>query len=129
MPLDRIDENRSLNSRSGSRSRLVHGNAMNPLNTSMASKADLSIISQSNRLEESVKNPNRPPTVIKDLTKFLVDEHFKKTGVYAKTHGVLFNFWKDYVSEHYRISKKIETEKYELYEKSCIVSHHASVIH
>jgi hypothetical protein len=64
MPLDRIDENRTLNSRSGSRSRLVHGNTMNPLNTSMASKADLSIISQSNRLEESVKNPNRPPIVV-----------------------------------------------------------------
>jgi hypothetical protein len=126
LPLGRIDENATMNSRSGSRSRLLQGiGGINPLNTSMASKGDLSVISQSNRLEESVKAPGRPPELIEDLIDFLIDESYRKYGVYPKVTELeagkssLFKFWKDFISVHYRITNRNKEEK-SFYDKSII---------
>jgi hypothetical protein len=54
----------------------------------------------SNKLDESVKAPGRPPQRVKGLTQYLVDLHYKKYGVYTKTG--LFEFWKEHVSVIYR---------------------------
>lgn len=61
----------------------------------------------SNRLEDSVKAPGRPPMRIDGLTQFLVDEHYKSIGVFTKSDKELFKFWKDYVSSVYRHQRRM----------------------
>jgi hypothetical protein len=60
----------------------------------------------SNKLDESVRAPGRPPQRIKGLTQYLVDLHYKKTGVYTKAR--LFEFWKEHVSVIYRKIKNTQ---------------------
>lgn len=57
---------------------------------------------KSNKLEDSVKDPQRVAMRIEGLTRFLEEEHRKRIGVYTKNPRELFNFWKDYVSSVYR---------------------------
>jgi hypothetical protein len=60
----------------------------------------------SNKLEDSVKAPNRPPTKIEGLTQFLVENHNKWYGVMSKDYAQLFRFWKEFVSIAYRERKR-----------------------
>ena len=61
----------------------------------------------SNRLEDSVKAPGRPPQRIPGLMQFLIDQHYKKLGVFTKCDKELFKFWKEYVSAVYRHQRKM----------------------
>jgi hypothetical protein len=74
--MERIDENRS-------------GSKGSPeARKAPSSKGNVNDLSQltiaSNRLEDSIKAPNRPPMRIAGLTTYLVDSHYKKIGVYTK---------------------------------------------
>ena len=41
------------------------------------------------------------------LTPFLIDQHYKKIGVFTKCDKQLFNFWKEYVSVVYKTKRKM----------------------
>ena len=55
-----------------------------------------------NTLEESLRDPSRPPQKIEGLTDFLIDEHRKRIGIYCEDSKKLFNFWKNYVIAYYK---------------------------
>jgi hypothetical protein len=66
---------------------------------------EMNLTINSNRLEDSVKAPGRPPIRIENLTQFLIEQHFSRIGVFTKSHNELFKFWKGYVSIVYREQK------------------------
>ena len=49
-------------------------------------------------LEESVRDPNRPPKIIDGITDFLQDEYHKRLGVFTEESKDLLKFWRSYVS-------------------------------
>jgi hypothetical protein len=59
----------------------------------------------SSKLDDSVKAPERPPIRIPELTKFLVDSHYKWYGVFTKNEKELFKYWKDHISVVYKERK------------------------
>jgi hypothetical protein len=63
-----------------------------------------------------VKAPNRPPVRIEGLTEFLVENHYKRFGVYSKVEPELFKYWKEYVSIAYKEERKKKTQLSALYQ-------------
>ena len=67
---------------------------------------------QSAKIDDSTAALGRPPTHIEGLTDFLRKEYYRRMGIYMnggrKEFGLLFNFWKDHVSETY---KKLNEQK------------------
>ena len=67
---------------------------------------------QSAKIDDSTAALGRPPTHIEGLTDFLRKEYYRRMGIYLnggrKEFGLLFNFWKDHVSETY---KKLNEQK------------------
>jgi hypothetical protein len=94
--MERIDENRSASK--GSPEARKGGPSSKSAGVNDISQVTIA----SNRLEDSIKAPNRPPVRVAGLTTYLVDSHYKKIGVYTKNSEELFRFWKDYVSVVYR---------------------------
>jgi hypothetical protein len=70
----------------------------------------------SKNLEDSVKAPNRPPVRIDGLTEFLVENHYKRFGVYSKVEPELFKYWKEYISLAYKEERKKKTQLSALYQ-------------
>lgn len=60
----------------------------------------------SNKLEESTAALGRAPIHVDGLTEFLRKEYYRRMGIYLnggrKEEGILFNFWKEHVSEAYK---------------------------
>jgi len=49
-------------------------------------------------MEGSIRDTNRKLVRIEGLTDFLIQENYKKIGIYKTDPEVLFYFWRDYVS-------------------------------
>lgn len=54
------------------------------------------------RLEESIRDPQRPPKQIPGLVQFLIEEHKNRLGIFTQDDKKLFRFWKQHVSTYYR---------------------------
>lgn len=58
------------------------------------------------KLEESTAALGRAPIHVDGLTEFLRKEYYRRMGIYLnggrKEEGILFNFWKEHVSEAYK---------------------------
>lgn len=103
--MERIEEDGSQGrskSTTGKGLTLIPHENFNKANHSRSNLHDTSQISGSHKLEDSVKASGRPPQRIAGLTQYLVDQHYKKIGVFTKNEHELFKFWKDYISLAYR---------------------------
>jgi hypothetical protein len=108
--LERIDEDKS----SVNHSTLLKRNTVgaNILGDSLARSDNLmmsvkngdfkDVLIHSNKLDESVKAPERLPIRITGLTDFLTDQHHSRIGVYKREVKCLHNFWKTHVSVVYK---------------------------
>ena len=69
------------------------------------------------KLEESTAALGRAPGRLEGLTEFLRKEYYRRMGIYLnggrKEEGILFNFWKEHVSEAYKnlTGKKKQEQK------------------
>lgn len=58
------------------------------------------------KIDDSTAALGRPPAHVEGLTEFLRSEYLQRIGIFPngtrKEFGLLFNFWKDYVSSTYR---------------------------
>ena len=52
--------------------------------------------------EDSIAEPGRAPRRVEGLSSFLIQEYYKRFGIYCQDADKLFKFWKDHVSENYR---------------------------
>ena len=62
--------------------------------------------SSKDALDDSVRNPNRPPERLPGLTDFLQDEYRHKFGIFCDDPPTLFIFWKDHVSSYYKAQRE-----------------------
>ena len=53
-------------------------------------------------LDESVRDPHRPPQRLDGLLDFLQEEYKHKFGIFCDDSKALFNMWKEHVSSSYR---------------------------
>ena len=62
------------------------------------------------QIDDSTAALGRPPQHVEGLTMFLRKEYYRRMGIYSnggrKEEGLLFNFWKDNVSEAYKNHKE-----------------------
>lgn len=55
-----------------------------------------------NPLEDSIADPGRAPQRLEGLSSFLIEEYYRRYGIYTQDAQKLFKFWKDHVSHAYR---------------------------
>jgi hypothetical protein len=53
-----------------------------------------------------VKDPDRKPVRLAEMTQYLIDWHYHFYGVFTKNYNELFRFWKEHVSVVYREIKE-----------------------
>lgn len=84
----------------------VDDNESPPYGSRFGHDNDAGLRSSKDPLEESVRNPNRPPERLPGLTTFLQDEYRHKFGIFCDDPPTLFIFWKDHVSSYYKIQRE-----------------------
>lgn len=63
------------------------------------------------RLEESIRDPQRPPKQIPGLVQFLIEEHKNRLGIFTQDDKKLFRFWKQHVSTYYRQERELQNDQ------------------
>ena len=53
-----------------------------------------------------MKDPDRKPVRLAEMTQYLIDWHYHFYGVFTKNYNELFRFWKEHVSVVYREMKE-----------------------
>ena len=66
---------------------------------------------RSNDIDRSVRDPDRPVEYVSGLTDFLIDEYFRRYGIYSSDDKQLLNFWRENIQANSLKSRLSTTTK------------------